>query len=759
MSPHRLGKAREMFNIFNVFNAVSWNLLVGSIITLYVIRLGASSTYIGTLAAMFYVSLFFLPLGRLLTRKISVITIFSMAWTLRSFAMIPVVLAPLAVRSGNADLALGMTMIGVAIFHVTRGIGMVGNTPVISSLAAGPDRGSYITQVQIINSATNMVSGFAIAIILGREPPLFLYSVIMAIGIVCGIASGLMLRKVPEPPRTKAAGIPLAAIFREAFSQNTIRLFLFIFMIVALVSGVSRTFLVVYAREVFSQDDGMVLLYSVFGGLGQLLIGLLVKFFIDRIGAKPLFIICMLIGLMTMIPIVFFPRSGIENLTMGILFLALMFFMLNFGFLGSEGIAQTYFLGLVPADRMLDMGILYFFVFGAAGAGGSLLAGLLLDFLALVGLSPFVSFKILFAAIIVLTGVAVFFQHMLTPLGALPLSGAVKVMFSYRDLQAISLLDRLDRSQDFQEQERLLDELNRNPSQLSMKGLLERTKSPRLATRLESIRALGRLESLDEAAERALINDIVDNHFTTAYISARALGKHGYAPAIPVLRELIHSEDYMLAGEAMIALARLKDSAFRPQLEELVVETGNPRLKIMGAQALGIYRQPASLAALMDMLKDPDPPPYMKEELALAMAEILGMQNRFNRSLSRFLVEPALAANLCLDTVETATEFYRANSGGSKSGRKKSRPSAEAMQAESLHAAVSALVNESNAVPLATWIRELPETASQDKSSLKHVKDLFCRSLEDPELVRSRHLHLLASHWAAGRVRGWAKKG
>jgi len=282
LSPYRLGKAREVFNIFNVFNSLSWNLLVGSIITLFAMRLGASSTYIGMLSALLYTAFFFLPLGKLLARKFRIVSIFSFTWILRALGMIPVVLAPVAAYFGHKDMALTLTLIGVAIFHVVRGVGMIGNNPVLSNLSVGPDRGSYMTQVQIINSATGMFSGFAIAMVLGKEPPLYLYSIIMALGVICGITSGLFIRKVPEPPAgEKQEKKGSTHIFREAFSQPPVRLFLIILLIVALVSGVSRTFLVVYAREVFTQDDGMVLLYSVFGGLGNLLIGILIKFLVD----------------------------------------------------------------------------------------------------------------------------------------------------------------------------------------------------------------------------------------------------------------------------------------------------------------------------------------------------------------------------------------------------------------------------------------------------------------------------------------------
>jgi hypothetical protein len=52
LSPYRLGKARDLFNLFNVFNSSSWAFLAGNIITLFAMRLEASSTIIGILNAM-----------------------------------------------------------------------------------------------------------------------------------------------------------------------------------------------------------------------------------------------------------------------------------------------------------------------------------------------------------------------------------------------------------------------------------------------------------------------------------------------------------------------------------------------------------------------------------------------------------------------------------------------------------------------------------------------------------------------------------
>jgi HEAT repeat protein len=754
LSPYRLGKARELYNVFNVFNSLSWTFLVGSIITLFAMRLHASATFLGLISALLYVSFFFLPLGKLLVRHFPIVRIFSIAWTGRAVSMFAVVLAPFAAGAGHRDLALGLTVLGVALFHIIRGIGMIGNNPILSSLSEGPDRGSYMTQIQIINSATGMFSSFAVAMLLGRDPPLFLYAVILAMGIIAGVTGGIMVKGIPEPPvEERGDKIRFISVFKEALEQPGIKLFVGILFFVALVSGVSRAFLVVYSREVFLQSDGMVSLYAVFGGLGNLMIGLLIKFFVDRIGAKPIFIICIFTGLASMIPIVLFPRMGLDNITTGILFLSLIFFVMNFGFLGAEGIAQTYFLGLIPLRLMLDMGVLYFFIFGVAGAGGSFAAGLLLDTLSAAGLSSFAAFKILYAALVVFTILVLVLQRKLVPLGALPFRGALEVIFSFRDLRAIALLDKLNKTSDSSEEQQILEALHDTPSRLAVKGLLVRARSPRLAVRMESLRAMETLKDLTGDAEQALMEDLINNPYTTAYISARILGNHGAFSAIPLLRELAVSDDYMLAGEAMIALARLNDEAFRPQIEELILKTRNPRLKIMGVEAFGIYGSRNSLSVLLDILKSSNPPPYLRDEVILAMASILDTQNLFYPMLVRFLENQSLASALAMDEAESAFEYYHSNLGNRWFFLKKKNLALISNHAKNIQPAVSAYIREKNGAALSRWILELP-----DEQCSTVVKVVLSEAALDDDLSSLTRLQLLIIHWAAHVLRKWVLK-
>ncbi|MFP3090112.1 MFS transporter [Treponema sp. TIM-1] len=754
LSPYRLGKARDLYNIFNVFNSLSWSFLAGNIITLFAMRLNASATTLGLLNALIYVAFFFLPLGKLLAKRFSIIRIYSSAWCIRAIVMIPLVFVPLVVSSGRHDLALGIIILGVFAFNASRGIGMIGNNPVLNLLAIGPDRGSYMTQIQVINSAVGMFAGFIIAILLGREPPLYLYSVIILLGILGGIFSGFLVNRLPEPEKTTGKEpVNFFNMLRESFAKAPFRHFIIILFLVALVSAIARAFLVVYSREVFFQGDGMVSLYSVFGGLGALMVGLIIKFLVDRIGVKPIYLVCTIMGLTGMIPIVFFPRGAVENLSTVILFLTFLHFIVNFGFLGAEGIAQTYFLALVPEKYMLDMGIVYFFVFGVAGAGGSFLAGLFLDIFSFVGIPVFVSFKILYALLIGITVLILVMQKSLTALGSLPFKGAIEVMFSFRDLRAITLLDKLNKTNDGEEEEALLGALHDTPSQLSIKGLLDRAKSPRLSTRSESLRALENLDTLSEDAEKALINDTINNPYTTAYISARILGDHRVYSAIPILRELAVSQDYMLAGEAIIALAKLRDEAFRPEIEQIILQTENPRLKIMGVEAFGIYGSPNSLSILLDILRQTNPPPYLRDEVILAMASILQVQNQFYPLLLRFLEDESQITTLCIDEAESAFEFYASIHGHKLNPRKKPEKAHLYKQAQGLQAAISAYAGELNGALLSRWIMDLPDSLCDPISQL-----VLSEAVLDDELNAYGRLRLLASLWTARKLRQWSKE-
>lgn len=747
LSPYRLIKARNIYNVFNGFNSFSFALLSGNIITLYALRLNAGATSIGILNAFLFSSFFFMPLGKQLVKKLPIIHVFASAWLARYILMIPLLFAPMAASRGRPDIALGLMLLGVFFFNASRGVGMIGNNPVLNELAVGSDRGAYMTHIQVINSAVSMFTSFALALLLGRNPPLALYAVIMGIGIISGIAGSVLLYKIPEPPAPdEAARIDFFAVSKKAFSEAPFRLFIVIFLGISFVSSVARTFIVVYTRDVYLQGDGMVAFYAIFGGMGALMMGLITRLLVDRVGAKPLYISYTVVSVLSLVPAIVAPASGLAAGVSAVLFLSFLHFSMNFGFAGAEGVAQNYFFGLIKPEEMLDLGILYYIVFGVAGAMGSFMAGLLLDGFASVGFSVLLSYRLLFSILIILLLLVLFLQRGLVRLGALPLRGALEVIFSFRDLRAISLLDRLDRSKTVREETVLLEALHSLPSRVALTELLDRARSPRLSVRIEALRAMEALPELSPEAEKALLADVQANPFTTAYIAARILGNHGVMEAVPILRNMLNSGDYMLSGEVMIALARLGCNEARMDIEQFIMRTHNPRLRIMGASALGIFGSMDSLAVLLDILKEEDPPPFVRDEMILVISSLLSVESRFYPLLIRYLDDPAMVTALALDEIDAVLERKKAFRYWNKGQKTKKRGSSPLRSVEKLRDAIHRFMTEREAAPLSRWI--LSDSMMQDSLASLMLAEAI---LEDDLVVYDR-FRLLVSCWAVAQI-------
>lgn len=736
LSPYRLRKARRLYNIFTAFNAFSFALLSGNVITLYALRLGATPTTVGALNAFTFVSFFFMPIGKRLVLRFRIIDVFGIAWILRYAFMAPLLFAPFFAEAGNLEAAIGLVMVSVFAFNLFRGVGMIGNNPILNQLASGPDRGAYMVQLQILNSAIAMVGSLSLALLLGRNPPLVLYGVIMAAGIVLGIAGSLLVFRIPEPAQhAEKRRDEFFSVLRRSFASGPFRYFIAVFFCVSFVSSTARAFSIVYTREAYSQGDGSVALFAVVGGLGSLAIGLLTRLLVDRLGAKPLYIVYTAFAALSLLPSLVSP--GVGHPALAALFLGIFHFTINFGFSGAEGVAQNYFFGLVKPEDLLDLGILYYFVYGAAGAAGSFFGGLSLDALAAAGLSPVAAYRCFFGALVAILLLALFLQGRLVRLGGMPLKGALGIIFSFKDLRAITLLNRLDTVHSPSEETELLEAIHDAPTSVGSSGLLERARSPRLSVRLESIRALEAIPSLSEEVEAALIADAEQNQYTTAYVSARALGIHGSLKAIPLLRRTMHSDDYMLAGESMVSLARLGDEKSVGAIEELVSRARNPRLLIMGVYALELFARPSSLAVLLDLFRREAPPPYLRDEVILALSGILGFLDGFYPEYVSWLEQPGIALTLAFDRLDSVVERH--------AGSVRRRGNL-AFGIEELRAALAALMEKGEGAGFSRWLH-IHKTRSAGVADA-----LLAEAALDGDLVSNERFRFLLSFWAIAEL-------
>jgi MFS family permease len=646
LSPKRLGQARKSYYTFNFLNSFSFVFLSGSFVTLFAIRMGASNALVGVLNAIAYATFFMMPIGKKIVRKKPIVWTFGWAWVGRYTAFIPTLMAPLFAARGMNGVALGLLIVGVAGFGFFRGIALIGNNPVVGFLATGggekprSDRGEFMTNTSIINSLASMTSGLMVALFLGENATPWSYALGVCIGIGSGYLGCYFLLKTPEPTNyNPGSGSSLLETTKEAVKDPTFRRFIFLFMALSFISGMGRSFLPVYAKDVFSQGDDAVMVYALLSSMGSVAMGLLSRLVVDRLGSKPLFIIFSSIGLVSFLPMALIPGTStfFSSSAVTALFLAGVHFISAFGFAGEENAGQTYYFSLVPKEKTMDLSVIYYFAFGLGGSLGSGFGGLLLDGFGALGYSHTASYRLFYGFLCLLLGVSIYFMQALRRLGSASVTQSLGVMFSLRDLRAFDLLMRLDRSANPKQEVKLIQELGRSASLLSQEELLDYLRSPRFQVRMEALRAFETMSHLSQKVIRYLLKEVETHSFTTSYVAARILGKHGTAEAIPTLRRSLEVEDYMLQGSVMISLAQLGDEESIPLIESILMKSKNPRVKISAAYALEVLKSKNSLPALVSSLKNDDPPAFVSDEIVIAMASIMEISKDFYPLYSAFM--------------------------------------------------------------------------------------------------------------------------
>lgn len=674
LSPAAVKRGRASFHLFNTFNSASFVLLSGSFVTLYALSLGASNATVGLLNAFGYVTFFFLPLGKRFVRKSSILKVFGWAWFWRFVGVSPALLAPFFAATGHPALGFACILLGVALFNILRGIGLVGNNPVLANLADGgvggkrADRGAFLVNVSIVANLAGLASNLVVALVIGKSAPAWVFATAMGVGIGLGIIGSLVLiKRVPEPEGYKPDDSgSIVASAREAFKEKGFRAFMEALFLLAFVSGMARSFLPVYAKSVFSQGDNTVMVYALVSSLGSIAMGLFARLLVDRLGAKPLYVLFTAATALSLLPLAIAPGPVglLASPAAAACLLVFANFISSFGIAGEENVGQTYFFSLVSPERTLDLGVVYFLVYGIGGTIGSGAGGLVLDALGGLGLALADSYRVFFGALLAIVIWVLLRSPRLVALGSVSVRESLGVIFSPRDLRAFNLLSRLDKSDDPAEEIGLIRDIgaagargaSSGASAPAQSSLLSYLNSPRFDVRLEALLAMENLGELGPGAEDALAAEVERQPYTTAYLAARILGKSCTRTerVLPALRSAASAEDYMLQGSAVVALARLGDRGSIGLIEELLADSAIPRVRISAAYALEILRSRASVPALVACLRRERDPAFVSDELLLSTASIAGVMPRFYGMYQAFMEGEAAGVAALGDAAESA---------------------------------------------------------------------------------------------------------
>jgi MFS family permease len=644
LSPSELERGRRSFFAVLVLNTISFPLISGNIITLFALRLGAANTLVGLLASFIYVSYVFLLVGRVLIRRYGAVRLWGIFYRLRCLAMIPILFTPVLASQGMYTGAFALVIVSVGSFNMFRGVALTSDNPIVSELAGQKDRGVFLSQVQLVAQIVAMAVGLTMGFLLGDDAPLVMYVAFIGAGILTGLVGSFFIFRIPEPKAARQGfSQKLMDTLRQQLGKSNMRRYFAALFLVMLTLSMLAPFVIVYFKRVYLFTDGRVIFLTVIGNLGALAVALISGLTLDRLGAKPLYFVFTALVAVTIVPIIVAPSLSTDLGKW--LFPGLVFFFQFMGTVGLSIAGRNYFFSISESRDSLNLGIAYFVIAGAAGAIGSLLGGAILDGLSHV-FFPVDAFRVYFGLLVAIAVTILILIYGLTDTGEYGIRTAFTFIFSPRDLRALTLLRKLTKSTSADQEQKVIEELKGAPSSLSVDDLIRRLKSPSYFVRAQALSAF-KAVPLDEPARKAVMAEVKNHPYTTAYMAAEILGERRVHQALKPLRQVLSSRDYFLAGKAMVALARIGDVESRARIHGIVEKTKNPRLIIYGSKALEILTATDSVSMLVRKLETRTSP-FVRDEIILAIAGILRFGDWFFPHYSRF-VEKSLNAVAVLE--------------------------------------------------------------------------------------------------------------
>ncbi len=643
-------KGRRLYSLFALFNTLSFTLILGNVLILYLIRLNASGAMIGLITSLNYVAFFLIPIGKKILPKTGVTKIMGWTWVLRYTFSIPILLSSYLAYHDKTNAALISLFISLLLFHIVRGVGMVGYNPLTREISAGKDRGKFLSSLQLIIHFVVLFSSLSIAFILKPGSPLFIFTILFGIGIISGYTGSVFLFYIPEPAGGKdGASDKIITSVKAAWKNPSFRRFVPAFATFLFASAMIRPFIMVYAKQIFELSDQMAMLLSIAGNIGAISMALIAGLFLDRIGSKPLIIIFLLICGISIIPGIISPVLS----TAGIFVLiGLMFFFFNMGAAGTETGCQSYFFSIVSQRDQVNLGMIYFLIMGITGALGSNIGGLFLDLLRfLLPDNPRLVFQLFFTAAAVLSGIAFIIMGRIESLGAHTVPKALGLMFSVKDLRAITLLNKLDNTSSIEEERKVIRDIGTAQSAFPQKEIIKKLSSPSFAIRSEALYALAKMP-VTENIQEALLDQLKSFHFTTASIAARICGQKRIKAAIPLLRDSLHSSDYLLVSKAILALGRLDDQESLERIEEIITTSENPHILNHGISALNIISDKRSIKVLLSVLARQHVPSFIREEIYFVLTDLLKFKKWFYPFYTVFRESNEAGIDLLIDQLE-----------------------------------------------------------------------------------------------------------
>ncbi|HEX5219644.1 MAG TPA: MFS transporter [Verrucomicrobiae bacterium] len=274
--------------LFSAFNALSFQIVLGSPMILYAKSLDASATVLGIIAGMMPLLVIFqIPAASHIDR-IGYRRFVLAGWSTRVLFIFAMALVPLAGLFLNHPSQLGLLLALLFCFNLSRGISSCAWLPWMTLLVPAEMRGRYLARDAAVQNLASFVTFLVAAFTLTGDTQPWQFAVLFAFSAVMGAVSLLFLKRIPDVPITAPtnasnAPIPWLEMARYAPFRKLLRALVAWSVAYGGITAFTAAFLKVQA----DMSDGRILLLSSVAFIGGVSSLWLLGSRFDRFGSKP----------------------------------------------------------------------------------------------------------------------------------------------------------------------------------------------------------------------------------------------------------------------------------------------------------------------------------------------------------------------------------------------------------------------------------------------------------------------------------------
>ena len=274
--------------LFQIFNSLSFSVVLGLPMLLFLKRQGASATVLGIANSMVsLLTILQIPAARYVER-VGYRSFVLRGWSLRSVFIL--VMAGVAFMPGQIDATTKIVLILICLFfyNASRGFSSCGFMPWMTQLVPEEIRGRYISLDQMFSFSAIVTGSLIYAFYFKHENGASAFGMIFLGSFAAAMISLLFLRRIPDVPVPESSKsqepVPWAEIIRYKPFQN----FLVFNGVLFIAWAGGGVFNVPMLRDQFGLTDSGFLLLQAFLGVVFIVSVYVLGGLADRVGSMPM---------------------------------------------------------------------------------------------------------------------------------------------------------------------------------------------------------------------------------------------------------------------------------------------------------------------------------------------------------------------------------------------------------------------------------------------------------------------------------------